>query len=148
MAIEKKKDPRNVRVIEELLEAGGRKGPLTLVEIDGVLGYYIGEDEIQPWRSELTWIDDETFIEMLASPEHYSQNDLVGFAESFTDWSAIKTTTVTVTSTVTIATVSATTSTLTTVLNDSSIYAWAISATFTVIILASVLILRHGKRSA
>jgi len=64
-------------------------------------------------ESRLKWGDDQVAIELFASLDYYTKNDLVTIAESFTDWSAIKTSTTTVTIISTIQTVSTVTKTTT-----------------------------------
>ncbi len=150
LVIEKKKTEMDVQIIDSLIEAGGRNGLATVVEVDGKLGYYGEASETLPWRTMLFWIDGETRIEMLASPEHFNKDGCISFAESFTDWSAIKTSTTTTTVIITSTTQTISTLTKTTTVSElktltetitkeittpstdtagPSIYAWAIGAT-------------------
>ena len=167
LVIEMKKDPRDVQIIDSLIEAGGRNGFTSVVKVDGKLGYYEEASEDLPWRTMLFWIDGETRLEMLANPEHFSQDNLISFAESFTDWSAIKTSTTTTTVTIfsTIQTVSTVTKTTTvsqlqtltetvtketaetsTESIESTIYAWAVGATIATVLLAVVIISQRRIR--
>lgn len=153
MVIENKKDPKDVAVIDSLIAAGEKNGLTTLVNVNENFGYYGEASDDLPWRTTLFWLDDETRIEMLSSPTHFSQEDLIQFAESFTDWSTIKISTTTTKLTIISTITSTTTTTLINTVTETSIekvvepsiYIWAVGATVIAIILPLIITLRKRR---
>jgi len=184
---ERKRDPGFDQSINDTLTQKGEVGVLKTITVNGnvITSMQTGEIEavtingnrgilittVKPYfymnYSQLKWGDKQVAIHLLAGSDYYTKNDLLTIAESFTDWSAIKTSTTTDTVTIisTIQTVSKLTKTTTlsqlhtlteTVTKETSekstepiepmIYAWAVSATVAAVVLTVVVILlRKGK---